>query len=115
MNFTSLFTLLELTQFQIVFRMNLRNDDSDTIYWDGGAKKIAAWKEQHLSAVASEVGADGHCKDNWICVALDLLRMDVLDDESEPLTTPEKSKIDYVLNKLIQFNHSYTAKRCEKL
>lgn len=81
--------------------MNPRDDD--TIYWDGGAKKIAAWKEQHLFAVASDAAGDGVCKENWICNALELstLEMDSLDDEadSEPCTTLEKSKLDYVLNK----------------
>jgi len=80
--------------------MDPRNDG--TIYWDGGANKIAAWKEQHLPAVDSNVAADGLCKENWICSALELstLEMDDLDDdEAEPLTMAEKSKIDFVLNK----------------
>ncbi|KIM43483.1 hypothetical protein M413DRAFT_381678 [Hebeloma cylindrosporum] len=80
--------------------MNLRNEG--TIYWDGGAMKIAAWKEQHLT-VGSDIREDGLCEDNWVCSALELsnLQMEDLDDEGEPkspASRAEKSKLGYVLN-----------------
>ena len=41
--------------------------DEYTIYWDGGAKKIAAWKRQHLrvSPSGKERAVDGLCSENW--------------------------------------------------
>ena len=79
--------------------------DEGTIYWDGGAKKIAAWKQQHLEASPSgkEHAIEGLCSENWICTALGLSTLEMEDFESEsgsrsPLTTVEKAKIDYLLN-----------------
>lgn len=79
--------------------------DEGTIYWDGGAKKIAAWKQQHLLALPShkERAVEGLCSENWFCTALELstLQMEDLDDESDsrsPPTAAEKAKIDYLLN-----------------
>jgi len=76
-----------------------------TIYWDGGAKKIAAWKQQHLQASPSgkEHAVEGLCSENWICTALGLstLEMEDLDNESgscSPPTAAEKAKIGYLLN-----------------
>ncbi|KAF8967103.1 kinase-like domain-containing protein [Flammula alnicola] len=78
--------------------------NEDTIYWDGGAKKIAAWKKQHL-AVPSGKGraADGLCAENRFCTALGLstLEMEDLDDEDgpySPSTPADKAKIGYLLN-----------------
>ena len=81
--------------------------DEGTIYWDGGAKKIAAWKQQHLRVQASPSGkeraVEGLCSENWICTALELstLEMEDLDNESGPCSPPtaqEKVKISYLLN-----------------
>lgn len=85
-----------------------------TIYWDGGAKKIAAWKQQHLqlealpSSSGKECALDGLCSENWICTTLELstLEMEDLDDESgsrhsPPSPSPRKparGRIDYIVN-----------------
>jgi len=76
-----------------------------TIYWDGGAKKIAAWKQQHLEASPSgkERAIEGLCSENWICTALGLstLEMEDLNNKSgsrSPPTAVEKAKIGYLLN-----------------
>ena len=87
-----------------MLRTNPRSEG--TIYWDGGAKKIAAWKEQHLPAMDSSVVlVDGLCKENWICNVLQLstLEMEDLDDDDAhetglPPMMAEKSKINYLLN-----------------
>ena len=86
-----------------MLRTNPRSEG--TIYWDGGVKKIAARKEQHLPAMDSSVVlADSLCKENWICNVLQLstLEMEDLDDNAhEPGLPPmmaEKSKINYLLN-----------------
>ena len=97
---TSQFTQCCLTQ--IILRANPRNED--TIYWDGGVNKIAAWKEQHLPAVAPSVAMDGLCQENWICNILQLttLEMEDLTDDNVELDsappTARKSKIGYLLN-----------------
>ncbi|KAF8805081.1 hypothetical protein BYT27DRAFT_7258664 [Phlegmacium glaucopus] len=79
--------------------------DEFTIYWDGGANKIATWKEQHLLALPSDAerAVDGLCKENWVCSILELsmIEMEDLNDEAGPgssSTTAEKAKIGYVLN-----------------
>jgi hypothetical protein len=84
--------------------------DKYTIYWDGGAKKIEAWKEQHLRASPSgkERAAEGLCSENWICTALGLstLEMEDLGDEGDPCSPrtssttadSEKGGIGYLLN-----------------
>jgi hypothetical protein len=91
-----------------MFRANQQNEA--TIYWDGGANKIMAWKKQHILAVPSDVerAVDGLCKENWVCNILELssLEMDDLidSDNSEAdlnlrsSRSAEKSKIGYVLN-----------------
>ncbi len=86
-------------------RASPRNEN--TIYWDGGPKKIAAWKEQHLPTVLPvDLTTDALCHENWICNALELSKLEPDDPDSEeptsasaaPLTVAEKSKIGYVLN-----------------
>ncbi|KAF8811205.1 hypothetical protein BYT27DRAFT_7277825 [Phlegmacium glaucopus] len=79
--------------------------DEFTIYWDGGANKIATWKEQHLLALPSDAGraVDGLCKENWVCSILELsmIEMEDLNDKAGPglpSTMAEKAKIGYVLN-----------------
>ena len=90
-----------------MFRTKQRSED--TLYWDGGAKKIMAWKKQHLLALPSDVAraADGLCKENWVCNILELGTLEMEDlNEVDPdsdsdlpsSTTAEKSKICYVLN-----------------
>ena len=86
-------------------RASPRNEN--TIYWDGGPKKIAAWKEQHLPTVLPvDLATDALCHENWICNALELSKLEPDDPDNEeptsasaaPLTKAEKSKIGYVLN-----------------
>jgi len=97
----SRFTQCCLVRPQIILRANPRNED--TIYWDGGVNKIAAWKEQHLPAVAPSVATDGLCQENWICNILQLTTLEMEDpnDNAEadsPPPTARKSKIGYLLN-----------------
>jgi len=75
----------------IVLRIEPRNEN--TIYWDGGKKKIMAWKAQHLpsgtsASTASPVDSDNNslCQYNRICNVLGLrtLEMEEFDGESSP-------------------------------
>jgi hypothetical protein len=70
----------------------------------GGAKKFAAWKQQHLQASPSgkERAVEGLCLENWICTALELSTLEMEDPNNESgsrsPTAEEKGKIGFLLN-----------------
>jgi hypothetical protein len=70
-----------------------KQQTENTIYWDGGATKIAAWKEQHLSDAASTKSPADHdslCEQNHFCNLLELRTLEV-EALVEPPSSPPKS------------------------
>jgi hypothetical protein len=79
-----------------------------TVYWDGGEKKIAAWKEQHLGdagpASMAPTTPEDHsslCDRNRFCnvLALRTLEMEDLDDFPSPSkSAAKKPTLDFLLH-----------------
>jgi hypothetical protein len=92
----------------LVLRSEPRTEN--TIYWDGGKKKIAAWKE-HLSGDATlssksmDSSADRDrgslCEHNRICNVLGLRTLEMEDFEDQPSpskTTAKKTNLDFLVH-----------------
>jgi hypothetical protein len=78
----------------------------NTIYWDGGRKKIEAWKGQYLpsitfKSVTSSADHGSICEHNQICSVLGLrtIKMEKFDDQpSLPLkSTAKKTNLDFLV------------------
>ena len=88
----------------LVLRTEPRTEN--TMYWDGGRKKIAAWEEQRLPNVTSKsmtLSADcgSLCKHNRICSVLGLrtLEMEEFDDQPSPSKpTAKKTNLDFLVH-----------------
>lgn len=89
----------------IIIRTEPRTED--TIYWDGGWKKIASWKEQHLSSITSNFATsstdhDSLCEHNRICSVLGLRTLEMEDFDDQPLPSKpveKKTNLDFLVHK----------------
>ena len=78
-----------------VLRIKLHTEN--TIYWDGGQKKVTAWKEQHLGNAASTSEAIRHARRHDINI-LDK-KVQGFQEDPKPSCQIEDlySKVDHVL------------------
>ena len=92
-----------LLYFGLKFVLRTVPRTENTIYWDGGKKKIAAWKEQHLphatsssksSTSASSADHGSLCEHNPICSVLELRTLEMEDfDEQRSSSSPSKQAV----------------------
>ena len=93
----------------LVLRTEPRTEN--TIYWDGGKNKIAAWKAQHLPndvtsssnfMTSSADHASGSlCEHNRICSVLGLHTLEMADFDDQPLPSKpmaKKTNLDFLVH-----------------
>jgi len=93
----------------MLFRTQPRTENS--IYWDGGLRKVEAWKTQHLgepgeaALTLSSASASSHCEHNKICNLLGLRTLQLAtpdDDENDidesPKAMGKKLHIDFLVH-----------------
>ena len=91
----------------MLFRTQPRTENN--IYWDGGLRKVKAWKTEHLgkpaltSLLAS--GASSHCEHNKICNLLGLHTLQLVapddnenDIDKSPKVAGKKLNIDFLVH-----------------